>query len=358
MDLSEMIAARYREKFPVKEFVPGISSVPVSGKVFDEKEISMMIEAIFEGHWTDGKYAKKFEKKLANFLGLKFCALTNSGSSANLLALTALTSFRISEAKRLKKGDEVITVAAGFPTTINPIILNGLAPVFIDVELGSYNAKLEDIKKAVSDKTKAVFIAHTLGNPFEVEELRDFCDEKNLWLIEDNCDALGSRYGNKFTGAFGHLSTCSFYPAHHMTLGEGGAVLTDDPLLNKIVRSLRDWGRDCECPTGVDNFCGNRFSWELGDLPAGYDHKYIYSEVGYNLKITDIQAALGLAQLDKLPEFISKRKENFGYLYQALREFSDYFILPDWNEKADPSWFGFLLTVKATGFKKIGRAHV
>jgi len=352
MDLSEMIVAMYREKFPVKEFVPGISSVPVSGKVFDEKEILMMIEAIFEGHWTDGKYAKKFEKKLANFLGLKFCALTNSGSSANLLALTALTSFRIPETKRLKKGDEVITVAAGFPTTINPIILNGLAPVFVDVELGSYNAKLEYIKKAVSSKTKAVFIAHTLGNPFEVEELRDFCDEKNLWLIEDNCDALGSRYGNKFTGTFGHLSTCSFYPAHHITMGEGGAVLTNDSVLNKIVRSLRDWGRDCECPTGVDNFCGNRFGWELGDLPVGYDHKYIYSEVGYNLKITDIQAALGLAQLDKLPEFISKRKENFGYLYQALREFSDYFILPDWNEKADPSWFGFLLTVKATGFKR------
>lgn len=344
--LKEEIIKKYQSSFPKKSYVPGQSIVPVSGKVFDEKELIKMVEAVMEGWWTEGKYAKEFEKRLANFLGIKFCACVNSGSSANLLALTALTSFRLPQEKRLKKGDEVITVAAGFPTTVNPIIQNGLVPVFVDVELGSYNAKLENIKKAISNKTKAIFIAHTLGNPFEVEELKKLCGQHKLWLIEDNCDALGSKYNDKFTGSFGHISTCSFYPAHLMTMGEGGAVLTDSPLLNKIVRSLRDWGRDCVCPTGVDNSCGNRFGWQLGDLPSGYDHKYIYSEIGYNLKITDIQTALGLAQLDKLPEFIKKRKENFAYLYQAFKKFDDYFILPVWNKKADPSWFGFLLTIK------------
>ncbi len=216
----------------------------------------------------------------------------------------------------------------------------------MDVALGNYNAPLENIKKAITKKTKAVFIAHTLGNPFEVAELRKLCDKHNLWLVEDNCDALGSKYNGKFTGTFGHISTCSFYPAHHITMGEGGAVLTNDPILNKVVRSLRDWGRDCVCPTGVDNFCKNRFGWKLGDLPQGYDHKYIYSEIGYNLKITDIQAALGLAQLDKLPKFIQKRKDNFNYLFEAFKQFDKYFILPAWNKKADPSWFGFLLTIK------------
>jgi len=336
----------FNAKFAKKPFIPGESIIPVSGKVFDEKELIKMVEAVMEGWWTDGKYAKEFEERLAGFLGIKFCACVNSGSSANLLALTALTSFRLPQEKRLKKGDEVITVAAGFPTTINPIIQNGLASVFVDVELGSYNAKLENIKKAISNKTKAIFIAHTLGNPFEVEELKKLCDQHKLWLVEDSCDALGSKYRGKYTGSFGHISTCSFYPAHQITMGEGGAVLTSNPLLNKIIRSLRDWGRDCVCPTGVDNFCGNRFGWQLGDLPCGYDHKYIYSEIGYNLKITDIQAALGLAQLDKLPEFIKKRKENFTYLYQAFKKFDDYFILPIWSKKADPSWFGFLLTIK------------
>ena len=299
-----------------------------------------------DGWWTEGKYAAEFEKKLASFLGLNFCTTVNSGSSANLLALSALTSFRLPKEKRLKKGDEIITVAAGFPTTINPIIQNGLISVFVDVTLGNYNAPLENIKKAITKKTKAVFIAHTLGNPFEVTELRKLCDKHHLWLIEDNCDALGSKYNGKFTGTFGHISTCSFYPAHHITMGEGGAVLTNDPILNKVVRSLRDWGRDCVCPTGVDNFCKNRFGWKLGDLPQGYDHKYIYSEIGYNLKITDIQAALGLAQLDKLPKFIQKRKDNFNYLFEAFKQFDKYFILPAWNKKADPSWFGFLLTIK------------
>lgn len=343
----------FNSKFSVKPFIPGESSVPVSGKVFDEKELINMVEAVMEGWWTEGKYAAEFEKKLANFLGLKFCAAVNSGSSANLLAISALTSFRLPTEKRLEKGDEVITVAAGFPTTINPIIQNGLVPVFIDVTLGNYNAPLENIEKAITKKTKAVFIAHTLGNPFEVAELRKLCDKHKLWLVEDNCDALGSKYNGQFTGTFGHISTCSFYPAHHITMAEGGAVLTNDPVLSKVIRSLRDWGRDCVCPTGVDNFCKNRFGWKLGDLPQGYDHKYIYSEIGYNLKITDIQASLGLAQLDKLPEFIQKRKDNFSDLFSAFKKMEKYFILPEWSSKADSSWFGFLLTVRrGVGFPR------
>lgn len=352
-NFKKQLIKEFKNKFPSKKFIPGVSPVPVSGKVFDEKELIKMTEAVLEGWWTEGKYAKEFEEKLAKFLGLKFCAAVNSGSSANLLALTALTSFRIPGEKRLRRGDEVITTAAAFPTTINPIIQNGLVPVFVDVELGTYSPKLEDIKKAVSKKTKAIFLAHTLGNPFDAKKLRNFCDRRNLWLIEDNCDALGSKYNGKFTGSFGHLSTLSFYPAHHITTAEGGAVLTNDILLNKIVRSLRDWGRDCVCPTGIDNSCGNRFGWKLGDLPSGYDHKYIYSEIGYNLKITDIQAALGLVQLEKLPKFIKKRKENFNYLYRTFKKFKNYFILPVWDEKADPSWFGFLLTVKnKAGFNR------
>lgn len=343
----------FKSKFSPKIFIPGESPVPVSGKVFDEKELINMVEAVMAGWWTEGKYAAKFEKRLADFFGLKFCAAVNSGSSANLLALSALTSFRLPKEKRLKKGDEIITVAAGFPTTINPIIQNGFVPVFVDVSLGNYNASLKNIKKAITTKTKAVFIAHTLGNPFEVAELRKLCDKHNLWLIEDNCDALGSKYNGQFTGTFGHISTCSFYPAHHITMAEGGAVLTNDPILSKIIRSLRDWGRDCVCPTGVDNFCKNRFGWKLGDLPQGYDHKYIYSEMGYNLKITDIQAALGLAQLEKLPGFIKKRKDNFAYLYEAFKKLDKYFILPEWSSKADSSWFGFLLTIKKeAGFSR------
>lgn len=351
--IRESIIRAYKDKFPVKSFIPGVSSVPVSGKVFDEKEMINMVEAVLDGHWTEGRHAKEFEKRLANFIGLKFCVVVNSGSSANLLALTALTSSKIPKENRLKKGDEVVTVAAGFPTTINPIILNGLVPVFIDVEIGSYNASFENIRQAVSEKTKAIFVAHTLGNPFEAEEFKEFCNESGIWLIEDNCDALGSKYNDRYTGSFGHISTCSFYPAHHITMGEGGAILTNNPSLNKIIRSLRDWGRDCVCPTGNDDVCGNRFGWQLGDLPSGYDHKYIYSEIGYNLKITDIQAALGLAQLDKLPDFIRKRRENFDYLYKAFRKFGDYFVLPTWDKKASPSWFGFMLAVKdKAGFKR------
>lgn len=352
-NLLKEVSRVYAEKFGTKTFEPDLSSVPVSGKVFDEQEFIMMTKAVMDGWWTEGRYAQEFESGMAKFLGLNFCSAVNSGSSANLLAVTALTSSRLPEDRRLKSGDEVITVAAGFPTTINPIIQNGLVPVFVDVELGTYNPNLESIKKAVTNKTKAIIIAHVLGNPYEVKEIADFCKENNLWLIEDNCDALGSKYDGQFTGTFGDICTLSFYPAHHITMAEGGAVLTNNAALHKIVRSFRDWGRDCVCPTGHDNVCGNRFNKQLGNLPFGYDHKYTYSEIGYNLKITDIQAALGVAQLDKLPAFIEKRQVNFCYLYEQFKQFDKYFILPEWHESAEPSWFGFVLTVRDdAGFKR------
>lgn len=351
--------ADFLEDFFVKQkrreerFIPGKTPVPVSGKVFGQNEILLMIEAVLDGHWTEGRFAKEFERQFAEFHGVRFCSAVNSGSSANLLALSALTSHRIPEGKRLKKGDEVITVAAGFPTTINPILQNGLVPVFVDVELGTYNASILSVYNAITSKTKAIFLAHTLGNPFEVGYLKALCGTKDIWLIEDNCDALGSTHGSKLTGTFGHLSTCSFYPAHHITMGEGGAVLTNDPLLHSIVRSLRDWGRDCSCPTGADNVCGKRFNQQHGDLPFGYDHKYVYSEAGYNLKITDMQAALGVAQLARLPEFIRARRRNFHILYDGLRRYHNSLLLPEWNESSDPSWFGFPITVKrSAGFTR------
>jgi CDP-6-deoxy-D-xylo-4-hexulose-3-dehydrase len=353
-ELKKLLIEDYKRRFPIKKFVPGESVVPVSGKVFDEKEILNMTEAVLEGWWTEGKYSEQLESKLAAFVGTKFCSLVNSGSSANLLAVTALTSKKLPENKRLKPGDEVITVAAGFPTTVNPLIQNGLVPVFVDVELGFYNPSLESIKKAYSEKTKAIMVAHTLGNPYEVDEIAKFCEEKGLWLIEDNCDALGSEYKGKRTGSFGHIATCSFYPAHHITTAEGGAVFTSDVLLNKLVRSFRDWGRDCWCPTGKDNTCRNRFNWQFGNLPFGYDHKYIYSELGYNLKMTDIQAALGLAQMDKLNDFVAKRRENFNLLTEKFKQFEKYFILTEHLPDANPSWFGFLLTIKeGAGFDRI-----
>jgi len=343
--LKQQIEAEYNKKFPKKSFVPGESSVPVSGKVFDEREMINMVEAVLEGWWTEGRFTDEFEAKICRWLGVRHTILVNSGSSANLLALSALTSVKLGE-KRLKPGDEVITVAAGFPSTINPIIQNNLIPVFVDIDLGAYNANIEEIKKAITSKTKAIMLAHTLGNPVDLNAIMELCKERNLWLIEDNCDALGSKYDGKRTGTFGHVATCSFYPAHHITLGEGGAVFTDDSILNKIIRSMRDWGRDCYCKTGNDNTCGMRFGWQLGNLPYGYDHKYIYSEVGYNLKATDIQAALGVAQLEKLDDFVQKRKDNFKILYDGLKKYEKYFILPVWEEKAEPSWFGFLLTIK------------
>ena len=343
--LRQLIIAEYNKKFPKKSFIPGESSVPVSGKVFDEREMINMVEAVLDGWWTEGRFTDEFEAKICRWLGVKHAILVNSGSSANLLALSALTSVKLGE-KRLKPGDEVITVAAGFPSTINPIVQNNLVPVFVDIDLGTYNVSIEKIKQAITPKTRAIMLAHTLGNPVDLNAIVKLCKEHSLWLVEDNCDALGSMYDGKRTGAFGHVATCSFYPAHHITLGEGGAIFTNDGILNKIIRSMRDWGRDCWCKTGNDNTCGMRFGWQLGNLPFGYDHKYIYSEIGYNLKATDIQAALGVAQLEKLDNFVQKRKDNFKILYDGLKEYDQYFVLPAWEKNAEPSWFGFLLTIK------------
>ena len=328
-------------------FVPGKTPVRYAGRVYDEKEVVSLVDASLDFWLTAGRYAKKFEKELAEFLGVKFCLLTNSGSSANLLAVSALTSPLLKE-RRLKPGDEVITTACGFPTTLNPIIQNNLIPVLVDVDLGTYNIRAEEIETAISGRTKAIFIVHSLGNPANLIKIMQITRKHKLWLIEDNCDALGSKYKGEYTGTFGHISTCSFYPAHHITTGEGGAVLTGDSLLKKIILSFRDWGRDCWCETGSDNTCGRRFSWQMGKLPYGYDHKYIYSHVGYNLKMTDMQAAIGVAQLKKLPGFIERRKKNFRLLYGALKKYEPYFILPKATGNLEPSWFGFPMTVRNT----------
>jgi CDP-6-deoxy-D-xylo-4-hexulose-3-dehydrase len=326
-------------------FIPGTSPVPYGGRVFDEKEMIALVDASLDFWLTSGRYAEQFEKSLAEFLGMKFCLLTNSGSSANLLAVSALTSPKLGK-KRLKPGDEVITTACGFPTTLNPIIQNNLTPVFVDVEIGTYNIQIDSIGNAISEKTKAIIIPHTLGNPADLHQISELVRKYNLWFIEDNCDALGSQYQGNFTGTFGHMSTCSFYPAHHITMGEGGAVLTNDPLLKKIILSFRDWGRDCWCEPGCNDSCGKRFGWKLGDLPERYDHKYIYSHIGYNLKVTDMQAAIGVAQLQKLPSFIAQRKKNFVRLFNALEKYSQFVVLPSVAKGADPSWFGFPLLVR------------
>lgn len=324
-----------------------LDKIPVSGKILDKYDLFNLIDASLDMWLTAGRFAEEFEKEFPKFLGRKYCALINSGSSANLIAISALTSYKLGE-RRLKPGDEIITVAAGFPTTIAPIIQNNLIPVFLDVDIGTYNVNVEQLKNAISEKTRAIFLAHSLGNPFNVDKILEICHKYNLWLIEDNCDALGSKYSGKYTGTFGHISTSSFYPAHHITMGEGGAVLTDDLELYKIICSLRDWGRDCWCPPGKDDTCSKRFSWQLGDLPYGYDHKYIYSHLGYNLKATDFQAAIGLTQLKKLPDFIDKRKENFEILFEGFKKgnLDEYFILPKWLPESDVSWFGFPLTIK------------
>jgi len=328
-----------------RNFVPGVIPVPYAGRVYDEEEMKNLVDASLDFWLTTGRYAELFERDLAGFLGMKYCLLANSGSSANLLAVSALTSMDLGE-KRLKPGDEVITTACGFPTTLNPILQNDLIPVFVDVDLGNYNIQTKKLDKAVSERTKAIFIAHTLGNPAELEQIVSLAEKYDLWFIEDNCDALGSRYQGKYTGTFGHISTCSFYPAHHITMGEGGAVLTNDLQLRKIIASFRDWGRDCWCEPGCDNSCKKRFGWNLGGLPYGYDHKYVYSHIGYNLKVTDMQAAIGVAQLRKLPEFIEQRKKNFRFLYNGLKNYSRHFILPQTAPGSDPSWFGFPLLVR------------
>lgn len=348
----QLVAQYYTEAFTEKEFVPGQTSVPVSGKVFDQTELQYLVDSSLDFWLTTGRFAAEFEQKFAQWIGVKHCLLVNSGSSANLLALTALTSPELGE-KRLKPGDEIITVAAGFPTTVNPIFQNQLTPVFLDIDIPTYNIDINQLESALSERSRGIMIAHTLGNPFNIKIITEFAQKHNLWLIEDNCDAVGSLYQTEKTGTFGHIATVSFYPAHHITMGEGGAVLTNDTKLKKILESFRDWGRSCWCPPGVDNTCSKRFSWQLGDLPFGYDHKYTYSHVGYNLKMTDMQAAVGLAQLEKLPNFIDKRRENFDFIYQELADLQDLLILPQPTAESEPSWFGFLISVRENaGFNR------
>ncbi len=336
-------------------FAPG-DRIPYAGRVFDEKEIANLVDASLDFWLTSGRYAERFERELSEFLGVSHCSLTNSGSSANLLALAALTSPRLGR-KRIGRGDEVITLACGFPTTVAPIIQCGAVPVFVDVTLPGCNVDCDRLEDALSERTKAVVLAHTLGNPFDLERVADFCERHDLWLVEDNCDSLGSRHffrgAWRYTGTIGHLGTSSFYPPHHITMGEGGAVYTNDGQLKRLVESFRDWGRDCWCAPGKDNTCGNRFSRKFGDLPFGYDHKYVYSHFGYNLKVTDMQAAIGCAQLLKLPEFIALRKRNWQLLRDGLEDQSDRFVLPEASPGSDPSWFGFLLTVRSeAGFSR------
>ena len=326
------------------EFVPGASRVNYAGRVFDEKEMTNLVDSALEFWLTYGQWSKRFEQGLAEYLGIRFALLVNSGSSANLLAFMTLTSPLLGE-RRVKRGDEVITVAAGFPTTVAPIVQYGVVPVFVDMELDTVNIDVSKLEAAVSPKTKAVMLAHTLGNPFDVKAVKAFCEKHNLWLVEDNCDALGSKFAGRFTGTWGDIGTSSFYPPHHMTMGEGGAVYTDNPLLKKIALSIRDWGRDCWCESGVDNTCGCRFTKQFGKLPLGYDHKYVYSHFGYNLKASDMQAAVGCAQLEKFPSFVEKRKENFNRLYEGLKDLPQLRLFGK-NAEADPSWFGFLMTVK------------
>lgn len=344
-ELFDAITKYCREHFPRKDFIPGETPIPAAGKVFDEREMQIAVQAVLDGWWTEGRFALEFEESFSKLLNRKYCVLVNSGSSANLLALTALTPERLGD-RRLKPGDEVITVAAGFPTTIAPIIQNRCVPVFIDIDSITYNARLDLIEAAYSPKTRALMLAHTLGNPFPVREVAEWCKERGIWLIEDTCDALGGTYDGQPLGSFGDISTCSFYPAHHITMGEGGALVTDDAGLNKIIRSFRDWGRDCWCRPGCDNTCGCRFKWKLGELPEGYDHKYIYSELGYNLKITDMQAAIGLAQLEKLSSFHAARRKNHALLKERLAPLADVLRLPEPTPKGDPSWFGFLMSVR------------
>jgi len=335
-----------------QDFVPGQSSLAYGGRVYDEMEMKSLVDSSLDFWLTAGRFSKQFEQEFAKFIGVRYALLTNSGSSANLLAFSALTSPKLAE-RRILPGDEVITVAAGFPTTVNPIVQNHAVPVFIDVDLGTYNILAERIEEAITPKTKAIMIAHTMGNPFNLEQVMDIAKRYNLWVIEDNCDALGSRYNGQLTGTFGHIATSSFYPPHHMTMGEGGAVYTNDPQLKMIIESFRDWGRDCWCPSGCDDTCKKRFGWQLGTLPKGYDHKYTYSHIGYNLRVTDMQAAVGVEQLRKVPVFTQSRKNNFNRLLLGLKDLEEYFILPKATKNSDPSWFGFILTLRdGTSFNK------
>lgn len=341
----DLCSQYFQGAFPESEFKSGISAVPVSGKVIDSEDVVSVVDSVLDCWFTTGRFAEDFERKLARFVGVRSASLVNSGSSANLVAVSALTSPKLGE-RRLKPGDEVITVAAGFPTTVNPIIQNRLVPVFVDVTVPGYEIDVNQLEAARSEKTKAVVIAHTLGNVFDLDAVTAFVQKHNLWLIEDCCDALGSTWKGRHVGTFGDIATVSFYPAHHITMGEGGAVLTNKPSLQVLIESFRDWGRDCWCHTGKDNTCGKRFEWQLGSLPCGYDHKYTYSHIGYNLKATDMQAALGVSQIEKLPMFIDRRKQNFQYLKAALAPLGEYLILPEATPGSDPSWFGFPIGVR------------
>ncbi|MCI6482202.1 lipopolysaccharide biosynthesis protein RfbH [Treponema porcinum] len=345
----------YYKKFMIKTEYKEGDRISYASRVFDEREMMNLVDASLEFWLTSGRYTEQFEKQLAEYLKVPFCSLVNSGSSANLVAFMALTSPLLNE-RAIKRGDEVITVACGFPTTVTPILNFGAIPVFVDVTIPQYNIDVTKLESALSSKTKAVMLAHTLGNPFDLQAVKNFCDKHNLWLIEDNCDALGSKYTidgkEMYTGTVGDIGTSSFYPPHHMTMGEGGAVYTSNPLLHKIIRSFRDWGRDCICASGKDNCCGHRFDKQYGQLPLGYDHKYVYSHFGYNLKATDLQAAIGCAQLEKFPSFVEKRRYNWQYLYNGLKGLQTKLILPEPAENSKPSWFGFLITCKEDGLKQ------
>jgi len=341
----KLVAEYHVEAFPEHEFIAGQTSVPVSGKVFDADELQHLVDASLDFWLTTGRFAERFEREFARWMGVRHAILVNSGSSANLLAVTALTAPEFGK-RALRPGDEVITTAAGFPTTVNPIVQNRLVAVFVDSHIPTYNGDPDAIEEAVGPRTRAIILAHTLGNPFDIDRVRAIAEKHGLWLIEDTCDAVGSTWRGQKVGTFGDLATVSFYPAHHLTMGEGGAVLTRDPVTKKVVESFRDWGRDCWCEPGDDNTCGKRFDWQLGSLPHGYDHKYSYSRIGYNLKLTDMQAAVGVAQLSKLDGFVARRRENFAYLRAALEPLSDKLILPEAIPGSDPSWFGFPITVR------------
>jgi CDP-4-dehydro-6-deoxyglucose reductase, E1 len=341
----DLVSEYYQAAFPARDFVPGRDSVPVSGRVFDAVDMRHLVDSGLDFWLTTGRFADRFEREFARYMGVREAILVNSGSSANLVALACLTSPKLG-ARRLRPGDEVITVAAGFPTTVNPIIQNGLVPVFVDVLIPTYNIDVSQLEAAWSEKTRAVMVAHTLGNPFDVAAVKEFVARHDLWLVEDCCDAVGATYQGQNAGTFGHLATASFYPAHHITMGEGGCVLTDSPMLRTLGESFRDWGRDCWCQPGKDNTCGKRFEWQLGGLSCGYDHKYTYSHIGYNLKLTDMQAAVGVSQLSKLPSFIEARRRNFRFLREKLSDLEEFFILPCPTPGSEPSWFGFPIAVR------------
>jgi CDP-6-deoxy-D-xylo-4-hexulose-3-dehydrase len=344
-EIVELTRRYYEAAFPARPFVPEQTAVPYAGRVFDDDELAHLVEASLDFWLTTGRFAQQFERQFARFFGVRHATLVNSGSSANLLALSCLTSPKLGS-RQLRPGDEVITLATGFPTTVNPAVQNRLVPVFVDVTIPTYNVDVTQLEAALSDRTRAIMIAHTLGNPFDLGAVTEFARRHHLWLVEDCCDAVGATYQGRKVGTFGDLATVSFYPAHHITMGEGGCVLASRPLLTTLLESFRDWGRDCWCEPGKENTCGKRFDWQLGDLPHGYDHKYIYSHIGYNLKLTDMQAAIGVAQLKKLPEFIAARRRNFARLYDGLVDLQEYFILPEATPGAEPSWFGFPIAVR------------